>query len=706
MTIDKNALLEFFKTAVPQTIAEKDLLKRLDVDSDHRHEVKAVLHELLAAGELVELKKNRFALPEAVGLIVGRLQGNRKGFAFVLPLQPGKPDVYVSPDNLRNAFHGDTVVVKVERRAAPGKTAEGEVVQIVQRGQTRVIGAYEARGDYGYVIPEDAKLPFKVYIDAAHTLGAKPHQIVVAQILRHHEHHRNPDGEIVNILGYPRTQGIDEQIIIHTHHLPTEFPPAALREADAFPDKIADEELAKRLDLRDDCIFTIDGENARDFDDAVSLERLDNGNYRLGVHIADVNYYVSEGSALDQEAYQRGTSVYFPDRAIPMFPERISNNLCSLREGEDRLTMSAFMEFDPTMKLAQYDLTPSVIRSKARLTYTAVRQMLKDGDETLRERYAELLPTLELMKELSELLLQKRMARGSLDFDLPEPELVLDLQGNVENIIKAERNLAHRLIEEFMLAANETVATHLTWMNIPTMYRTHEPPDENKIAQLNDFIGTLGLHIRSTKNLHSKDIQRLLKQVRGKTTEHLVNTIALRAMKQARYTVQNAGHFGLASTCYTHFTSPIRRYPDLIVHRVLKAALAGEAFAEEMQERRREHLDTIAEHSSIRERIAMEAEREIVQVKKLRFMEDKVGDIFPGLISGVANFGLFVELRDYFVEGLVHVTNLHDDYYEYREETFSLVGERTKKTYRVGDAVRVQIADVSVSKRQIDFLLL
>ena len=705
MTIDKTAILEFFTASVPQTIAEKDLFKRLEVDSDHRHEFKRLLHELIAAGEIVELKKNRLALPERLNLVIGHVQANRKGFAFVIPKQPGKPDVFISADNLGNAFHGDFVIARL-LRSTSGKTAEGEIAQILQRGQTRVIGAYEHHGQYGFVVPEDVKLPYKVYIDAANRLDAKPRQIVVAQILRHDEHHRNPDGQIVEILGYPQTQGIDEKIIIEAHHLPTEFPANALKEADAFPDAISGEELRTRLDLRAQCLFTIDGENARDFDDAVSIERLENGHYKLGVHIADVNFYVKEGSPLDFEAYQRGTSVYFPDRAIPMFPERLSNNLCSLREGEDRLTMSVFMEFDATAKLAQYDIAPSVMRSSARLTYTAVRQMLQDGDEALRQRYAAQMPSLWLMKELSELLLQRRIARGSLDFDLPEPEVVLDIQGNVESILKAERNLAHRMIEEFMLAANETVAAHLTWMHVPTVYRTHEPPDEDKLGTLNDFLGSLGLNVRGTKNLHPKEIQRLLKLVRGKSTEHLVNKITLRAMKQARYTVQNSGHFGLASTCYTHFTSPIRRYPDLIAHRILKDALAGRGFSEDAVEQRREQLATIAEHSSMRERAAMEAEREILEVKKLRFMEDKLGDVFNGVISGVANFGLFVELRDFFVEGLVHVTNLRDDFYQYREETYSLVGERSKKVYRVGDAVRVQIADVSVARRQMDFLLL
>ncbi|MCP4400791.1 MAG: ribonuclease R [bacterium] len=703
-TIDKDTLLEFMRNLPAQTISEKDLIKRLHVKSDDRHDVKRLLHELVAGGELVESKKHKYALPENLGLVVGRVHSSRKGFAFVVTREPEVPDIYISHDNLANAFHGDLVVVRLLRKKN-GPSEEGEIVQILQRGQNRLVGRFEDCGEYGFVIPEDTKLPFKVYVDASNSAKAKSHQIVVAQILNFETRHRNPEGEIVKVLGYPQTQGIDEKIIMYSYNLPLEFPASALERADSFPEAIPAEEIEQRLDLRESCTFTIDGEKARDFDDAVSIERLDNANYKLGVHIADVNYYVREGDALDQEAYQRGTSVYFPDRAIPMFPERLSNNLCSLREGEDRLTMTVFMEFEPTMKLIDYDISPSVIRSKARLTYSAVRQMLKERDELLRSRYEALLPALELMKELSELLLQKRMQRGSLDFDLPEPEIVLDMLGNVENIFKAERNLAHRIIEEFMIAANETVATHLNWMQVPSIYRTHDKPDESKAATLNTFLGSLGLGLRPGSALHPKDIQRLIKHVHGKPIEHLVNFITLRTMKQARYTTENSGHFGLASKCYTHFTSPIRRYPDLIVHRILKESLEGRGFSEEAQEQRQNHLKGITRHSSLRERNATEAERDILQVKKLRFMEDKLGDIFDGVISGVASFGVFVELREFFVEGLIHVTSLHDDYYHYHEESYSLVGEQFHKRYRVGDSVRVQVAFVDVAKRQIDFFL-
>ncbi|MBD3305136.1 ribonuclease R [candidate division KSB3 bacterium] len=703
--IDKATILHFLQTSPPQPIAEKALIQRLGIDSDHRHHFKKLLRELIASGDVIELKKKRVGLPEHLNLVVGHVQAHRKGFAFVIPNPPTDADLYISPDDLGSAVHGDLVVARVKRKKS-GKLVEGEILRILQRGQTRVIGTYHDHGDYGFVLPEDSRLPYKVFIDASNALDARQDQIVVAQILRHDEHHRHPDGEIVEILGFPNTAGMDEKIVIHAHGLPSYLPSRVLEAAAAIPDRIPDAEIQRRLDLRESQTFTIDGENARDFDDAVSIERLPNANYKLGVHISDVSYYVGAESLLDQEAYQRGTSVYFPDRAIPMFPERLSSEICCLREGQDRLTLSVFMEFDPTMKLVQYDIRPSVIRSHARFTYTLVRQLLQDEDAALTRYYDAFLPSLRLMKELSELLLQKRMQRGSLDFDLPEPEIVLDMQGRVEQILKAERNLAHRIIEEFMIAANETVAAHLSWMQLPMIYRTHESPHAEKIAALDDFLGTLGVRLQRAKQLHPKDIQRLLKRVQSKPIEHLVNKLTLRSMKQARYTIKNAGHFGLASSCYTHFTSPIRRYPDLIVHRLLRDTWHGRGFSEHELEQQRHALEAIADHSSLRERIAVEAEREIVLIKKLRFMQDKIGDVFNGVISGVAAFGIFVELQEYFVEGLIHVSTLYDDHYHYREETYSLVGEQFRKTYRVGDSVKVQIANVDVAKRTIDFLLL
>ncbi|PID59152.1 ribonuclease R [candidate division KSB3 bacterium] len=702
--IDKSCILEFIRSMPFQTITEKDLLKRLYVESDERHEAKRLLRELVVNGDIVESKKHTYALPGTQGLIVGSVHSTRKGSAFIVSGQQNVPDIYVSHGNLANAFHGDRVVVRLLQKKN-GASEEGEVVRILQRGANRLVGRYDDRGDYAFVIPENTRLPYKIYVDASHAGQAKAHQIVAAHILNFGNGRHHPEGEVVDVLGYPDTQGIDEKIITYSYNLPTKFPDAALEQAEHFRDGIPAEELARRLDLRETCIFTIDGENARDFDDAISIEGLDNAHYKLGVHIADVDYYVKEGDPLDLEACRRGTSIYFPDRAIPMFPERLSNNLCSLREGKDRLTMTVFMVFSPTMDLLDYEIRPSVIRSKAQLSYTEVRRMLKEKDNALRTQHNDLLPSLELIKELSELLFQRRMRRGSLDFDLPEPEIVLDMLGNVENIFKAERNLAHRIIEECMIAANETVASHLNRLQIPSLYRTHDKPDPGNIASLNALLHSLGIGLRSDGELHPKDLQRSLKQVHGKPGEHIVNMIALRSMKQARYTLKNTGHFGLASTCYTHCTSPIRRYPDLIIHRLLKEHLAGGAFSKAEKESRQKQLQRIAQHATLSEHNASEAQRELLHVKKLRFMEAKQGQTFEGVISGVACFGVFVNLRDFFVEGLIHVSSLHDDFYHYHEGMYSLVGEQFHKRYQVGDIVRVKVAHVDVAKRQIDFLL-
>ena len=506
---DKSTILEFLGTMPAKTIAEKDLIKRLHIESDHRHEFKKQIHELIASGEIIEVGKKRFGLPDRVDLMVGYVQANRKGFAFVVSKRKERPDLYISPEHLLNAMHGDLVVAQVLGKSS-GKLEHGKILRILQRGQTRIIGVYQPQGDRGFVLPEDSRIPYTIFIDEANTLDARPGQIVLAQILRFDEHHRHPRGEIVEVLGFPHTPGMDEKIVIYAHGLPVTFPQAVFEAANAISDRIPEAEIQRRLDLRDACIFTIDGENARDFDDAVSIDRLENGNYRLGVHIADVSFYVPEESLLDQEAYQRGTSVYFPDRAISMFPEHLSSDVCCLREGKDRLTNSVLMEFDPTGKQVAYDLKPSVIRSKKRFTYTIVRQILKDQDEELIRQHQEFLPALTLMKDLSELLLQRRMQRGSLDFDLPEPEIVLDLQGRVENIVKAERNLAHRMIEEFMIAANETVASHIAWMQMPMIYRTHEAPNAEKIAGLNDFLSSLGLRLQRGKELASQRLSKII----------------------------------------------------------------------------------------------------------------------------------------------------------------------------------------------------
>jgi ribonuclease R len=703
--ITKTQLLEFMQHASYRPLSLKELIETLGIDSEERSAFKKLIKELVQEGEIVETREGRYGPPGRMNLVVGYLQGHPSGYGFVIPKEKGVPDLYIRARNLAGAFHGDLVVARVERRERGGRV-EGRVIRILKRGHRVLVGTYEAHRGYGFVIPEDPKIPYDVHVEKEDSLGARDGQIVVVEITEYPEQRRNPIGKVIEILGDRNTPRIDEEIVIREYELPVAFSLQALKEAAAIPDRIPRKEITLRRDLRDLLTMTIDGEKAKDFDDAVSIEILDNGHYRLGVHIADVSYYVREQSAIDREAYQRGTSVYFPDRVIPMLPSKLSDDMCSLVPRKSRLTVSVFMEFTPQGEKVHYDIFESVIRSRYRLTYTLVRQILQEEDPKLLKKYRSLIPSLQRMRDLAQILYEKRIRRGSLDFDLPEPEIILDLQGDIENIIKAERNIAHRIIEEFMIAANETVASHMAWLNFPSIYRIHEKPDPGKLADFEEFVRSLGYNLKGTSNIHPRTLQRFLEQVKGKPLEKLINTLLLRSMKQARYSATNEGHFGLASECYTHFTSPIRRYPDLVVHRMLKKTWQGENYSQERLEELEALLEEMAQHSSMRERIAMDAEREIIAIKKVKFMQDKLGEIYEGVISGVTAYGLFVELKDFYVEGLVHVSSMYDDYYHFQEDSYALIGERTHKVYRLGDEVKVQVVSVNVPKRQIDFLLI
>jgi ribonuclease R len=507
------------------------------------------------------------------------------------------------------------------------------------------------------------------------------------------------------VLGWPDDPEVEVRTIVAKYELPYEFAPDVLSEARAVPRLVTEQDLAGRVDLRGVTTVTIDGETARDFDDAVSVRKEQGGAIRLWVSIADVSHYVKPGSPLDREAYLRGTSVYFPDRCIPMLPEELSNGICSLNPQVERLSLTAEMLFTRTGTMKEASFYPSVIRSDARLTYTIVRKILVDGDAEALAAHQALVPDLEVMRELALRLMEKRNKRGSIDFDLPEPQIILDLQGETVDIIKAERNLAHRIIEEFMLAANEAVASHLEARHIPSLYRVHEPPDPAKLADFKEFIFNFGYQFRmEEERVDPRELQRLLAEAEGKPEERMINEVLLRCMKQARYSHENLGHFGLAARCYTHFTSPIRRYPDLVVHRMLRGELAGSFTEQELGRLAATHPET-AEHTSRRERVAMEAEREIVALKKVQFMREKIGDTFDGYITGVTAFGFFVELIDLFVEGMVHISTLKDDFYRYVEKQHSLVGERLRQSFRIGDRVTVLVAAVSLERKQVEFVL-
>jgi ribonuclease R len=674
----------------------KEILRRLGLEKEQRHQARECLRDLADAGKVVRIRGNRYGLPSKMNLIVGRVKAHPDGYGFVIPEAEGEEDIFISPRNLKEAMHGDRVVARIESIRKKGK--EGSVIRILERKTRKVVGKFMRAKNYSYIIPEDERILQEVFIPEGETKRARPNQIVVAEITQYPTERARPEGRITHILGYPDDPEIEPQIIIHKYDLPDRFTSAALKEALNLPPIPSLHECRGRVDLRGIPTFTVDGENARDFDDAVSIEREREGGVKLYVSISDVSHYVGEETVLDNEAYLRGTSVYFPDRAIPMFPPELSNEICCLQPRLDRLTLTAELRYDGSGERREVRFYPSVIRSNERLTYTWVRKILVDGETELREKFSPLLPSLDLMADLCQKLRRKRIERGTIDFDLPEPEVILNLQGETEDIIRAERSLAHQIIEEFMIAANEAVAHFMEEKGFPFIYRIHEPPKQEAMDEFRRFISHFGYKIRKEPGHSPKEIQRVLSDVKGRPEERVVNEILLRSMKWAKYSAKNLGHFGLASDGYTHFTSPIRRYPDLMVHRFLKKVLSGEEM--KIQE---EVLANKADHLSNRERVAMEAEREILGRYRVRFMKDKIGEEFEGVISGVTAFGFFVELKDIFVEGLVRVTSLHDDYYQYHEKKYCLVGERTHKTFRIGDEVRVRVDRVDVERRHIDF---
>jgi ribonuclease R len=702
--VNQDQLLKLIRDKVEHPATPRELLQRLKIPREERATVKRLLKNLVAAGELIETRGNRFGLPDRMNLIVGRVTTHPRGFGFVIsdrPVDNVTGDIYIAGSNLNQAMHGDRVVARIERVTDRG--AEGRILRILERGASTIVGRFEADGiGPRFVVPFDRRLIMDVQIPSDEQGDAKPGDMVTAEITRWPTPTRGPLGRIVEVLGNIDEPGVDTEIIIRKHGIPDAHGVEAVEEARRLGTEVRQRDLARRTDFRPLQTVTIDGDHARDFDDAITIERLENGNYWLGVHIADVAHYVPEGSALDEEAYERATSVYFPERAVHMFPADLSTGLCSLNPRVDRLVQSCMMEIDRRGDVVRYELHDGVIHSNARMTYTEVNAILTDRDQATIARYRELVPMFELMRELFEVLNRRRHRRGSIDFDLKEPEIVLDDEGLVEEIIAAERNVAHRLIEEFMLVANETVAAHLAGEGVPSLYRVHEEPDPLKVEQFEEFIATLGYSLgKSASKVSPRDFQKLVERMRGTPEEKPIAFLMLRTMQKARYDASNLGHFGLAADSYTHFTSPIRRYPDLVVHRLLRESRHGR-----MDDDRRtelaDELPEVARHTSERERRADDAERELVQWKKVRFMADKVGDEFDGYVTGVTAFGLYIELIDHFVEGLVHVSTMADDYYRFVERAHVLRGETKGKVYRLGDRVPVQVVKVDMERRQVD----
>ncbi|MBI4888705.1 MAG: ribonuclease R [Acidobacteria bacterium] len=699
----RDDILTFIRDHVDHPATARELAQLLRVPREERAGFTRQLKTLVSDGALLQIRGNRFGLAEKMDVVVGRLQTNPAGFGFVVPehAERGRQDVYIAAANLKEAMHGDRVVVRIERHTDRG--VEGRIIQILQRSQESIVGRFETDGaKLGHVVPFDRRVVTDVHVPTGEWSSAEPGDMVLVEITKWPTATRGPVGRVVEVLGRIDEPGVDTQIIIRKHQIPDTHSEEAVEEARRLGGAVQARDIGGRTDFRAVPTVTIDGEHARDFDDAITLERLGNGHYWLGVHIADVAHYVREGSVLDEDAYERGTSVYFPERAVHMFPSELATGLCSLNPRVDRLVQSCLMEVDRRGAVVRYEMHDGVINSDARMTYTDVNAILADRDEATMGRYVALVPMFELMHELFEVLHARRRHRGSIDFDLPETEVVLSELGEIEAIIPSERNVAHRLIEEFMLLANETVAAHLVAHGTPALHRVHEAPDPLKIADFEAFITTLGYSLAAEGRApRPKDFQKLIDRIHGQPVERPIAALMLRTMQKARYDAAPLGHFGLAADHYTHFTSPIRRYPDLVVHRLLRESRQGG-----LTDGRREELDDdlpeVARHTSEMERRADDAERELLQWKKVRFMADKVGDEFHGYVTGVAPFGLFVELIEHFVEGLVHISSMADDYYRFLEQQHMLRGENTKRVYRLGDEVRVQVVRVDMERRQVD----
>jgi ribonuclease R len=682
---------------VPMKI--KELAVLLDIPKEQREELKEVLDALVADGKVGISKRGKYGKPEA-NRLVGTFSGTQKGFGFVT-VEGMTEDIFIPAENTGTAMHGDTVEV-LAMPARGGRRSEGTVVRVVERAHETLVGYYQKNKSYGFVVPDNQKIGQDVFIAQGKDMGAVTGHKVVVKLTSYGDERKSPEGEIVEILGHANDPGVDILSIVRAYGIPESYPPEVMEQTAKMPDEVTSKDCAGRKDLRGWKTVTIDGEDAKDLDDAVTVTRTADG-YRLGVHIADVSNYVTEGSPLDEEALKRGTSVYLVDRVIPMLPHRLSNGICSLNAGVDRLALSCIMDIDRQGRIIGHEIAETVINVDRRMTYTAVNAIITDRDEKTMEEYADFVEMFDLMKELADLLREQRTARGAIDFDFPESKIILDEKGRPIEIKPYERNAATKLIEDFMLAANETIAEDYFWQELPFVYRTHENPDSEKMKRLGVFINNFGYTIRlHDGEVYPKEVQKLLSKIEGTDEEALISRLTLRSMKQAKYMPVCTGHFGLAAKYYCHFTSPIRRYPDLQIHRIIKENLRGR-----LNDRRIAHYDKILTGVTVQcsstERRADEAERETIKLKKCEYMSKRIGQEFEGVISGVTNWGFYVELPNT-VEGLVRVNELRGDYYVFNEERMELRGEMSGKTYKLGQKVSVIVSGTDRLTRTIDFI--
>ena len=699
----KEQLLELMRNDEYKPLTTKELEDHFGLtDSEDFKELVKTLVQMEEQGLVVRSRSNRYGVPARMNLVVGKFIGHAKGFGFVAPEEDGMDDIFIPPTEVNGAVNGDKVLVRVSRESS-GDRREGAIIKITERGISKVVGTFQDNKGFGFVIPDDKKVPMDVFIAKGDTLGAIEGHKVVVEITDWPNERKSATGIVTQILGHKNDPGVDILSIIYKHGITIDFPQEVIDQAEAVPSEIDEKDLENRRDLRDEVIVTIDGADAKDLDDAVNVTKLPDGTYKLGVHIADVSHYVTEGSPLDREAYDRGTSVYLTDRVIPMIPHRLSNGICSLNPQVDRLTLSCEMIIDGSGMVTSHEIFQSVIKTTERMTYHDVYKILEEKDEELIERYEPLVPMFETMAELASVLRKKREERGAIDFDFPEAKILVDDDGWPKDVVLRERTVAERLIEEFMLAANETVAEHFKWMDVPFIYRIHEDPKPEKLQRFFEFLTNFGLVVKGTgNNIHPKALQEIIESIEGMPEEPVISTMLLRSLQQAKYYEECLGHFGLSTEYYTHFTSPIRRYPDLIVHRLIRTYLINEDVSSTTVNHWGAIMHDIAEHTSKRERRAVDAERDTDALKKAQFMADKIGEEFEGIVSSITNFGMFIELPNT-IEGLVHVTNMTDDYYRFDDRQMMMIGERAGKQFRIGDEVTVRVADVKAEEATVDF---
>ena len=700
----KDKILAFMKDEAYKPLTFKELLQVFEIEGKMKKALLVALNELEDEGKIIFTRSERYGVPEKMNLVKGTLEGHQKGYAFLIPDDKNLKDLFISPVDMNGAMHGDRVIVRPMKVLEDVKSPEGKVIRIIERANQYVIGTFQKSRHFGFVVPDDKRISFDIFVPKEEFNNVQENNKVSVKITEWPDQRKNPEGTIVEVIGDIEDTKTHIDAVLLSKKVRQVFPEDVIKEAKKVSEEgIHEQELKRRKDLRDLNIITIDGSDAKDLDDAVYAEKLNDSEYMLGVHIADVTHYVKEDRKLDKEALKRATSIYITDRVIPMLPKELSNGVCSLNPGEDKLTLSVEMIINNDGKVTDYKIFESIMNNRYRMTYDDVTEIIENNGEKLSVKYKDIVPMLKVMEELSLILRRKRDIRGAIDFEFPERKIITDENGKAIDVTKYERRTSHKIIEEFMLVCNETVAEHYYWLNMPFVYRVHEDPDEEKMYEFSKFIHNFGYTLKGN-DVHPKELQQLLNKIKDTKEESLINTMMLRSLKKAIYSPDASTHFGLAAKYYCHFTSPIRRYPDLQIHRIIKGQINGR-YSEEALQKLFERTAMVAEQSSKMERVADEVERDTDKIKIAEFMSDKIGEEYEGVVSGVTNFGIFIEL-DNTVEGLVHISNMVDDYYIYDNEKKELFGQGSHKVFKIGDSVKIKVDKVNIAKAEIDFALI